>query len=178
MFGNDSEYLFEGLIEMIGEWEPKNYPDEKQYKQALYTYLKDLQERGRIKAERTIRTEAGESRADIRVSDVVIELKKKLDTKSHRDRAENQIRLMLKEFSYVIVVIVGKDHNREAIDTFKHHLKEFIHEDDFMGNGNKIRVIEVGKNKGKRINKKPNNPFGLDLEMPKIDILDFNKLIR
>ncbi len=165
MFGDDSEQLFKGLIEMIGEWKPKTYSDEGQYKQALYLHLKDLQEKGRIKKERTIRTEAGESRADLRVSNVVIELKKKLDTKSHRDRAENQIRLMLKEFDYVIVVIVGKNHNREAIDIFKHHLKDFINEGDFMGGGKKIKVIEVGKGKGK-INKEPSNPSGLNIEMP------------
>lgn len=175
MFGDDSEQLFERLIELIEEWKPKTYSDEGKYKNELYLYLKDLQTRGSLKKERTIRTEAGESRADLRVSNVAIELKRKLDSKGDRDRAENQIRLMLKEFDYVIVVIVGKNHNREAVDIFKHHLHDFINEGDlFTGKGNKkIRVIETGKNKGKKT-KKPLDPLGLNIEMPKIEMPDFS----
>jgi len=164
MLDLDSGNLFEGLIKLIEEWNPKKYSNEKEYQQALYKYLKDLQENGKIKKERTIRTEAGETRADLRVSNVVIELKKKLDTKPHRDRAENQIRLMLKEFDYVIVVIVGNDHNREAIDIFKHHLKDFNKENNFMSSEKKIKVIEISKNKSKKIDKKQKDPFGLNLE--------------
>ena len=164
MLDLDSGNLFEGLIKLIEEQNPKKYSNEKEYQQALYKYLKDLQENGKIKKERTIRTEAGETRADLRVSNVVIELKKKLDTKPHRDRAENQIRLMLKEFDYVIVVIVGNDHNREAIDIFKHHLKDFNKENNFMSSEKKIKVIEISKNKSKKIDKKQKDPFGLNLE--------------
>lgn len=178
MFGNDSGQLFEGLIEMIEEWKPETYSDEGQYKQALYLYLKDLQEKGRLKAERTIRTEAGESRADLRVSDVAIELKKKLDSKSERDRAENQIRLMLKEFDYVIVVIVGNNHSRESIDLFKHHLKDFVSNGDMLGNGGKhIKVIEAGKGKGKGNKPKSSNPFGLNIEIPDIQVPDIKDLL-
>ena len=172
LFEDDSGQLFEGLIKIIEEWKPKTYSDETQYKQALYVYLKNLQEIGKINEKRTIRTEAGESRADLRVSDVGIELKKKLDTKSHRDRAENQIRLMLKEFNYLIVVIVGNNHNREAIDIFKHHLNDFINEGDLlMGNRKKIEVIEVGKNKSKKRSKELNNQIGLNTKM-----FDFSSL--
>jgi len=170
VFGDDLNQLFKGLIGMIEEWKPDTYSDEGQYKQALYLYLKDLQERGRIKKERTIRTEAGESRADLRVSNVAIELKKKIDNKSERDRAEGQIKNMLKEFDYVIVVIVGENHNKEAIDIFKHHLNDFKKEDDFLGGGKKIEVIEVGKNKGKK--RKSSNLFGLDIQMPEIEMPD------
>jgi len=184
LFGDDTESLFYGLIELIRKWNPKVYADEGKYQQDLYNYLKMLQNKGTIKKERTIRREAGESRADLRVSNVAIELKKNLESKSQRDRAENQIRLMLKEFDYVIVAIVG-DNKKEAVDTFEHHLQDFKQEDNLLGEGKKIKVLKIKSNGSKEYpqnsddgndedNEGESNSFSNGFEIPKVEIPKIN----
>src|SRR3989344_4366358 len=171
VFGNEDDGLFEGLVDLISEWNPKKQSDEGGYKLALYDYLNQKQEEDIIRKDRTIRTEAGESRADLRVSGVAIELKKDLNNKPKRDRAENQIRLMLKEFDSVIVVVVGKN-NKEAIEIFKHYLKEFTNNGDLLGNGGKIKVIEIKSSKPIKEKNRPARNSALSSDVPETPSLN------
>ena len=149
MFYDESEQLFNGLIELIEKWKPKKFSSESEYQVDIYNYLKDLQDRGRIKEQRLIRREGGANRVDIIVDKVGIELKKDLKTQPSVDRAVAQITRMIREFNYMIVVLVGEN-KRQSIDLFKHALKDLINDKEIFVEQKRIKIIDInskGNNK-------------------------------
>ena len=148
MFGNDTQNLFEGLLDLINKWKPEHYSNEKDYQKALYEYLLDLQDRGQIKEERKILRERGESNIDIQVDGVGIEVGMNLKHQPEVDRKTTQIKRHLRNFDYVIVVFVGEN-SRQHVTLFKHEIKDFQSDGDIMGGNEKVvRIIEIKDRNG------------------------------
>jgi len=157
ILGGGNEHLFQGLVTLINKWKPKEYPNEAGYQKDLYDYLAKAQDKGTIKEGRKIMRENGANKIDIRVDGVGIELKKDLSRLSDVDRAVAQIKRMLQEFSYIIVVLVGKNNARQSVTQFKSEIKSFHNNPNdvmFMGAGKMVKVIEVGR---KEITKEDNS---------------------
>lgn len=86
------------------------------------------------------------------------------------DRATAQVKRMLREFDYIILVLVGNN-VRQAITLLKAEIRDFESRGDMMGQGEKVvKIIEVGKDTEKEDDRENNN-FGIT--MPTIEMPDF-----
>ncbi len=156
--------VYEGIIDLIEEWNPPKFSNEKDYQKNLYEYLSDLQDEGKIREERRILKERGVNRADIVIDDrIAIELKKDLRHQPSVDRCVAQIKRMKNEYDFVIVVMVGENNSRQHITLLKHELREFLQGDGIFGNEKSIRVLQI-KNEGKKKTEKKQdeNIFGIN----------------
>ena len=102
------------------------------------------------------------------------------------DRKTAQIKRMMREFNYLILVLVGEN-SRQHVTLLKHEIKDFETNGDLMGGGQKIvRVIEVKNGNGNQ-NGNDKNKDGGDrddgdesffpkmpkIEMPKLELPSF-----
>ncbi len=168
MFGKG---LFDECLDLVRKWKPKReYPNELKYRDDLMDFLHDNlnQSNNPFSEKRNIRIkkEASRSLCDIGIgnSQIGIELKKDLKTKSQINRLQGQIEDYEDDYNEgVIVVLVGKIDKYVENDLLHKLNKRLNNSMNFRVQQFKIKLVNKSTNKNKEAPKRNNNPFGIDL---------------
>jgi hypothetical protein len=168
MFGQS---LFDECLDLVRKWKPRNeYPNELKYRDDLMDFLHiNLNQSNNLFSGRRnvkIKKEASRSLCDVGIgnSQVGIELKKDLKTKSQINRLQGQIEDYEDDYNEgVIVVLVGKI-DKFVENDLLHKLNKRLN--NSMGFGVqqfRIKLVNKSTTKNKESPKRNNNPFGIDL---------------
>ena len=105
--------LFDNVVKAINRWKPSaEYPNEPKYRDDLQEYLLKVLNRpdpmSLIRQSVIVRKEAGRGLCDLEVNRRIgIELKRNLKSKEMVDRLAGQINNYEREYSDIIIVLVG-----------------------------------------------------------------------
>lgn len=159
--------LFEDVVTAIGEWQPrKRYRKETTYRDKLRDFLiKKLNSSTGLfgPSERVIvKKESGRHLCDIAVNEKIgIELKRNLNKLSKVDRLAGQLGRFKKDYTAIIIVLVGKTKTNTAEELYE-RINELRERDEMgvFGGSTRFKIIDKGSKVSK---KKKSSSSGLSL---------------
>ncbi len=166
--------LYNNTISLIKEWVPKQHKGELMYRDELLNLLRKKLNQGSslftlAQSNIIVKKEDGRGLCDIAIErEVGIELKLNLNSKSKVDRLYGQIDEYLKNYKYIIVVLLGKT-STEALEYLKEKVRKINEENkSLLMEAPKVKII-VKDNKKQTESPKERSPFNIGIKLPKFD---------